>query len=884
MSRSKSHNKTSHSSNDSLDEAASITHDTDLIERPAPLDRKTERELKAACAVVLQDLKPSGYDIEDNRMKSDVLVDDASTRHADIFTPAQATSEPPRPAPIPQIREPRRPPKPKRDKSHSSAAWIISNDEEDDNMVFPHSLTKESESQQLSRETTNSDALTAKPKPTSSKPDDQSLAPRLQPKEHPLAPVSTTVNESRQELASPPKRVASPPIHSAEYSDTNASSSLGASTDHTKPASSAPSATPFTPSQHVSRHGSGNVYSHPTFSEDEEWMRKGVERHRQAQESASQSNQISPELQNVSSYTRHSSPRAAPADRPASRNRLRGISSENSPQIFQDASSRRESQLRVESWSSTKSSPTNPRFFVQPHSSNTKGSRPGSARSMREDNLVKDTPASPVINYDSPDIPPVPRLDTERKSQLSSRTLSPAPPQRRFDGEQSAKILEQKLSNLRDKTDEPLASPRSREFGPSSQSKQTAPASETKSHSFHTNPVPLSKYSSPPQITSLSDKQSSVQDNSARPGSTAPVSSTSDPFIHQQDPSVFVRDFYQPSDRTRGSGPSTRDRQVPKRSMSSERDPNSALADFDSLMSVVHAPAGEESRFSYKSRSTLHISDANGSRTSPGVSSERSQASGFSATAPQLTEVSPVSPAAAPGQPLASSKNADRVSNSSLPAFSVSNATPPDLIKDKPTKSPPPMSPTGRPSASSVQPESQTDSNVQHQNRSSTTSGRMSQAASPASRDSTSSGQQHANGTKGRIRSIPKFFHKLGGGDMPVRQKMYVPGAREEGETKEKEQIRTQSLRGGSASADATNSANGITSKGTAGDGGSRTTTILENRGDKVNAPYAGMTGAYGGSLMYGIGMDGETGGDEDDSDYDPHACEAPVIGFGRGW
>ena len=882
MSRSKSRNKVTHSPNDSLDEVTSITHDTDLIERPAPLDPKTERELKAACAVVLQDLKPSGHDIEDNRMKSDILVDDGSSRHADLLPHTQVAA---RPAPLTHLREPPRPRKPKRDKSHSSAAWIISDDEEDDNMVHPHSLMKESASQRLSGAATTSGTLTTKPERTFSKPlaVDQSLASTLQPQEHPLAPVSTTVNESRQELASPPTRVVSPPVRSPEYSDTNATSSLGASSDHPKLASTGPSATPFTPSAHVSRHGSGHVYGHAALSEDEEWMRKGVEKHRQAQESANQSEKISPELQNVSSYTRHSSPRPAPTERPASRNRFRELSSENSPQIFQDAQSQRHSQLREESWSARRLS-TSSQLSGHTQSTGKKGSRPGSARSMREDNIVKDMPGSPIINFDSPDIPPVPRLDAERKSQLSSRALSPAPPQRRFDGEQSAKILEQKLSGLRDKTDEPLASLRSRELRPASPLKQAS--SDPNAPRLRPEQVPLSKFSSPPHDTSTGDQQSSRQYGSdkPRPQSVTSVNSVSDPYKHQQDPSVLVRDFYQPNESARRSGPTSRDRRVSKRSMSSEKGSNPALADFDSLMSVVHAPAGEESRFSYKSRSVLHISDANGSRTSPGLSRERSKNSSRGATAPQLTDLSPASPSASQAQPLASSKNADRVSNSSIPTFSISNANSSDLNRDSSTKSPPPMSPTGRMSASSAHSESQAASNVAQRERSSTTSGGISQAASPSSRGSNGSRQHQVNGAKERIRSIPKLFHKLGGGDMPVRHKTYAPDAGEGGLAKGKEQHGTRSLRTGSGSAGATNSLNGTNPNTSVGQGGNRTTTILENRGDRVKAPYAGMTGAYGGSLMYGIGMDEENGGDDDDSDYDPNACEAPVIGFGRGW
>ena len=53
------------------------THPPAAHRRPK-LDATLEIELRRACAVILRDLKPSGHDLEDTRMKQDILVDGGS--------------------------------------------------------------------------------------------------------------------------------------------------------------------------------------------------------------------------------------------------------------------------------------------------------------------------------------------------------------------------------------------------------------------------------------------------------------------------------------------------------------------------------------------------------------------------------------------------------------------------------------------------------------------------------------------------------------------------------------------------------------------------------------------------------------------------------------
>lgn len=52
--------------------------DPAAVDRPPPLDSRTEALLREACTSIVQNLRPSGYDIEDTRMKTDILVDDLS--------------------------------------------------------------------------------------------------------------------------------------------------------------------------------------------------------------------------------------------------------------------------------------------------------------------------------------------------------------------------------------------------------------------------------------------------------------------------------------------------------------------------------------------------------------------------------------------------------------------------------------------------------------------------------------------------------------------------------------------------------------------------------------------------------------------------------------
>jgi hypothetical protein len=51
--------------------------------RRAKLDATLEIELRRACAVILRDLKPSGHDLEDTRMKQDILVEQGSNGSED---------------------------------------------------------------------------------------------------------------------------------------------------------------------------------------------------------------------------------------------------------------------------------------------------------------------------------------------------------------------------------------------------------------------------------------------------------------------------------------------------------------------------------------------------------------------------------------------------------------------------------------------------------------------------------------------------------------------------------------------------------------------------------------------------------------------------------
>ena len=675
-------------------------------------------------------------------MKTDMLLDE-ETRDGINYQRAQHHLSTLQPAASQEYQG-------KANKAHSSAAWIMNNHEHVEDMTNPNNFFKAPASQP------SADPLSSRAgssyAPHHESPPKHSKA-TLEPAESPLAPVPTTINASRQELSCSNRPFAGPQplVQSPGISEPESFTQDPSSVDHTHTSSTAPSSAAFTPSLD-SKRGSDNVYSQSASVADGEWMKQGVERHRQAQRNASPTRPMSPLVKVSHAEESDGATNLRNLRRPASQNRIslnaaNGMdAARSSPQ---EPRTRWQPQLRDSpTMQQAREHPRSPR--INTHSpwshrsssipSSRRSSRPGSSRKPSQDGVsgLRETPGSPVPDTENTDIPPVPQLDAGRKSQLGNGSRSPnlgatvPAGQRRLEGDQAASVLEQRLSSIRDKSEEPLSN-----SGPVSSNTviggEVSPdtnASASASHPIRHDPGPLQRESQWPILDTTAETSSSIAPPNAVPTRQSSLPSY-DPAKHQHDASILVKDFYRPYSRaSRPAWPNG----------SATRDPKPA--DFDSLMSIMNQRTQTPPLRSPTSPDHQRSEEnSNPPLEHPKLPRLDTSHSGRSNNAPQLVESGTDSP---------------RMSG---PTKVLSNGLSQHPVND-------------------VQPPSNsTAADVPHSNISRTPHA-ASMAPSRHSRapsSHTAASQATSNKSKKDLRGLSKLLWKLGGGDMPVRRKIYIP-------------------------------------------------------------------------------------------------------------
>lgn len=250
------------------------------VGRPPPLDPKTERELRQACALILQDLKPSGHDIEDTRMKSDILLDDDQGSDPYRFNHGLAP---------PAIRvKPADPVK----KQHSSAAWVMHDDGNPSRVDNPNKVIKAApqataaskssaaSTRSVAFKNTDRDDEPAKPSsyPRFSGTVQPQKTKQIAPPEYPLAPVQSPVPSAMNPISSTDL-----PNNTSDSASTSPSTQYtNFSSERNKDTSTGFSSAPYTPAT-SSKRVSDNVYSEPPTAKDGQWMKQSVEKQRQVQ-------------------------------------------------------------------------------------------------------------------------------------------------------------------------------------------------------------------------------------------------------------------------------------------------------------------------------------------------------------------------------------------------------------------------------------------------------------------------------------------------------------------------------------------------------------------------------------------------------------------------
>lgn len=703
-------------------------------------------------------------------MKSDMLLD-PETRDGDNYK---------RHVPDPNDLNPDR--AAKGNKAHSSAAWIMNNHEHVENMMNPNNFFKASDVNKpaaTASKTLSKPATILRKRSSMNSPPQPVPGQQLQPLESPLAPLSTTINASRGDLASPAREVAGPQAQAQnlETAEADHSTHYTTSPEQTNDASTTPSSAAFTPSQD-SHRVSDNVYSKSTSASDGEWMKAEVEKHRQAQEGA-----------RADVDQRQKPTFFEDIERPASQNRISMNAGSVSPRNLRNIS--RDSKTKSQSFGGdvpilvnghqrdSPRIPADPPYPVQSqrgpssHSSR-RNSRPGSSRRLSQEGL-KETPRSPLPISDGDDIPPVPQLDARRKSELgsenkSSKVTTPfANEQDRLEGPQAARVIEQKLSGIRDKTDEPLSNSRARqassrtasmagssygkweadaESGVGMQSVDQAPSAIRHNPSHHAPPQQQHRHQ-PTAYTASAPSEAVATSKEARKDDSQ---AAYDPPKHQHDTSILVKDFVKSSPSS--SQHTNKPNWLIGPTASGVRDPKPA--DFDSLMSIMNSASSEGGEAPQAPQSP---EPPTSSYISAPQSPQQTHPAHPSDTHSQQGNQTPraLDSQTAPGSPGPRHDPAPNVSDGlsqhpvkSISSTSLQSGTAPapnvpvprdNLLKDFPPALP--MSPSRH--------------------------GRV-----PSNRTGTSDSQKTTKSRKEK-RGLPKLLWKLGGGDMPERKKIYVP-------------------------------------------------------------------------------------------------------------
>ena len=574
-----------------------------FIQRPPPLDPKVERDLRDACEVILRDLKPSGHDIEDRRMKTDILVEgDPFKLNHRVKSTAQNDAG-----------------KPKR--QHSAASWIIDGD------------TDEQHTSSNTRDSEKPAQNPAKPPTIVKKSDVRRQDPnQLLANEGPLAPRPTDTQTTRQPSVPTSSHVASSP-HPAQRTDstsTDVSTPFTPSTEHYKSASTAPSSAAMT-SADSSNRASESIYIQPATAKDEQWMKYEVEKHRQSQ---------GPILSNANADgttilrgSHGSDKTTALKDRRGSQDAQSinlssksGIDANKRPTITSRSSSRQSGAFAgaAQPVSPPLTSPTVGRPGSSSSVSSKRHSRSGHRSSL---DGIHETRHSPQPSPQNEDVPPVPRLDAERLNSLTNASRDNSNAQAA-----GAEVQNQHVDKSRANVSHPHGTV----------TPQHHVRSTTASHlntQTTTEPHQPSNPSDATQATSVSAVADSRHPNTNTPVINPQHATKSASNPHSQDRSILVRDFSQQS-------------QLSSYFRRSTNDPSPA--DFDALMSAmdsaVHAPVGQQPSPlligdpSSPSRSNLMLPKDVVSRSSSNYSSHSGKAGPSKVQGPSTARGQPTQP------------------------------------------------------------------------------------------------------------------------------------------------------------------------------------------------------------------------------------------------
>ena len=827
-------------------------------------------------------------------------------------------------------------------KSHSSAAWIMDNHQQLETMLNPRNVFKQKDdtyqvqldpSPQSIAISTDAEQASSSKVPAHSQHSVDQYAPR----ESPLAPLSTTVNESRQDLSSPKM---SPLKQQSNASDDIVDTSLSSPiTSHTKSMSTSQSSAAPTSSR-TSKRDSDNVYSRQASAREGQWMKEEIEKHRKAQDpSSTGASSAGGILAN--------SPRSFQyaTNRPASQNRIKSFNSmhdNKSAGTFLDANSRPESRPSsqiVESPQPSKSQTSSPTSSSFRHAGDSRrSSRPSSTPRSSHEAIKRDSPSNSAVHLDVQDIPPVPRLDTVRRSQLSSgahspnlaaiakQNTSPSAP------DNQTTIQGQLQQQRRGKPTDSMAL----NAGDTAQSHIVSQLTANRNTRSSAEPEPmfrsaalaqrLSGPSAPPRMVNIQpgSQWPIVQDELSKPPETdntnPPSTAGKVPAKHQNDDSVLVRDFGGPakSDEvnttSRNPIPTTTSTTTPG---SPTRDSKSGPtpADFDALNTAmnerdvarlsIQGARFKDSRSNtmpnFVSPTGLNGVQATSVRIPPRESSSPTKrrhtpqplntSSGKPLSSHPATPLSPAHP-----NPLMEHPTESRLS--SLNAASSSTGTgratgPMDVYTAIRTTSPPNASTDGTSIIGAAIAEAnrtpvpakssrRTNAGADGPNASSADDDNMP-VTSPTIQNAPNSS---ATNNQKELRGLSKLFYRLGGGEMPSRRSAAgTTGGASAGRASSRPGSQISHDRGYSTSSRQSyrRSMSLMSMSGGGAASRRRSKTLHHEQNSPAYPGYAGLgqgsygMGPYGSLTVAGTENDG-------DSDYDEEACAAPVVGFGRGF
>ena len=700
-----------------------------FISRPPPLAPNVEKELRDACRSILRDLKPSGHDIEDRRMKSDIFVDHDPFAFDHKVKPAARQDDS------------------RARKSHSATAWAMDGGKESDQQS---PTTKTAPTQRFPVKPTI-DTVRASQLLTSHVAERREVLSPLTahaatPGEGPLAPLPTGSNQTRTASISASSHLISSP-HPAQRTDsasTQMSMPFTPTTDQYKSGSTAMT------SNSSSNRASEHVYTAPTSAKDGEWMKQEVERHKQAQA-------LAPDIATIAgasafitndSLARSGSPRpdriASPRPLPDVTEPSHPCSNVINPAKRLSTASRSSSRYSSGSFTSTLPSPS-PAASQAPvrlaSTGSRRHSRPGSRLSI---DGIHETRTSPQPTPRNEDVPPVPRLDAERLSSLTSTsrnnyfnlaaTTDPAQEQERIEGVATDRLLVQKAQDVRDSASGRAASPTPQHLTPAIE----GPLNDGASDPCNTS-VPKSTTQIAPQAMPRNMPHPMEHDGPLHQQTTPHLPNTTNP-------NVATRDFY----RLKPGLDAVH-------AIYQKHDPTPA--DFDALMSAMDGAVHGSPLQQQAGAHEWPITPASGITTTDSISAPHviptRRSSLFGNSRPPTQSA----------QPSASLR-------ATLSDNAITAIQPPPQPTISATQLHHPLPPTSAPE----QAMSLSNGIVVSQAPHSPTCTNVSQRSSyiPPSRTSQSYSSTTSAASKKDRKGVSKFLWKLGGGDVPP-PRLYVP-------------------------------------------------------------------------------------------------------------